>query len=527
MLAWPLALILALTTVVQAISNGCLSIRRQPGNEPLTFRQKAIFVFLHLAQPFARLWGRAEQGRMPFRCSCNQGWAWPSTRVLERWSEQWVALDERLREVCGALVSKGVAVSRGGDYDGWDLGIRGGAFGGARISMTVEEHGVNRQMEKSRVTPHLRSSSVIALLASLLAASATVGDSAYVPAACFGVRRLARDNDAAGPRRRCRHGAANTYAEGRRPVCSQWNRLGRMLSYARPYGKAWPLILGATALGSVMTMLAPWRMLVLVDQVLSHKPAAPEVSRVLAVLPWTQTPTQLVGWVVAATFAIFLINTLSDVVLTRLWVRVGNGMVYDLARDLHANLQRRSLRYHATTPVGDTLATITGDRWVVHNLIDTVVFAPAVALAMLACIFAVLLKIDLTPALVALAAAPVMAASTLAFKRPTRDVNLRRREADTALQSHVHQTLGAMPVVQAFTQEEREAERFRPVRGRQEHPCEPAAAALRPMVPADRHRRQRRTRDRRPFASPADGDRPAGSPPAGRHNPLQRLLRKG
>jgi hypothetical protein len=35
---------------------------------------------------------------------------------------------------------------RGGDFDRWDLELRGGLFGGARILTAVEEHGHGRQL---------------------------------------------------------------------------------------------------------------------------------------------------------------------------------------------------------------------------------------------------------------------------------------------------------------------------------------------------------------------------------------------
>jgi len=55
-------------------------------------------------------------------------------------------------------------------------------------------------------------------------------------------------------------------------------------------------------------------------------------------------------------------------------------MVFDVAEDLFARLQRRSLLFHARTPVGDTMGRINTDSWCVYQVLDTLVFAPGHAL---------------------------------------------------------------------------------------------------------------------------------------------------
>jgi len=52
-----------------------------------------------------------------------------------------------------ALQAHGGRVVRGGDFDRWDLDVRGGLLGGARTRMTVEEHGGGRQLIRFRSSP--------------------------------------------------------------------------------------------------------------------------------------------------------------------------------------------------------------------------------------------------------------------------------------------------------------------------------------------------------------------------------------
>ena len=69
------------------------------------------------------------------------------------WSEQWRAPEERLRAIETWLKQDGVVVERGGDYDRWDLAVRGGLLGNARLLMAVEEHGGGKQLARFRTWP--------------------------------------------------------------------------------------------------------------------------------------------------------------------------------------------------------------------------------------------------------------------------------------------------------------------------------------------------------------------------------------
>ena len=51
------------------------------------------------------------------------------------------------------LRASGYPVFRGGDYDRWDLEVRGGALGAARLQMATEEHGDGKQLHRLRVWP--------------------------------------------------------------------------------------------------------------------------------------------------------------------------------------------------------------------------------------------------------------------------------------------------------------------------------------------------------------------------------------
>lgn len=239
-----------------------------------------------------------------------------------------------------------------------------------------------------------------------------------------------------------------------------------MLRYARPYWRGWVLIVLVTLLSTAFSLAQPWPMKVLVDNVLGDKPVTGSIKTVVDALPAAGSSRGLLAWVVVAGLAVFAVNSLVNVVLTFAWIRVGQRMVYDLAGDLFARIQRRSLLFHARNAVGDSMARVTGDSWAVHTVVDTLLFAPLHATMTTVGILIVMLRMDTSLTLVSLVVAPVMVASSLFFGRPVRRAARAQRDVESLILSHVQRTLGGITVVQAFGQEMREQARFVELAGR-------------------------------------------------------------
>ena len=131
-------------------------------------RAFALIFFMHLMQPAARLWGRLKHGLTPWR----NRWVRPPEPAPALpagiWSEAWRQPEEWLGDIESDLAKTGVITGRGGDYDDWDLHVRGGMLAGARLSMAVEGHAGAKQ------NLHFRSSFAPSRLLWGLAVSVTV-----------------------------------------------------------------------------------------------------------------------------------------------------------------------------------------------------------------------------------------------------------------------------------------------------------------------------------------------------------------
>jgi hypothetical protein len=144
----------ALPLLQAGVSASRASFARGPRSSALeTFWLRGLTALLHLLQPLARLRGRLAGGLAPWRRGRMRGFAFPRVRTFRVWTEQWRAHEERLRSLKTALRANRAVVQAGGDYDRWDLEVRGGMFGATRVLMAVEEHGHGRQLLRLRTWP--------------------------------------------------------------------------------------------------------------------------------------------------------------------------------------------------------------------------------------------------------------------------------------------------------------------------------------------------------------------------------------
>ena len=117
------------------------------------FRLRVLTGLLHLIQPLARLWSRLVYSLTTGRIRRFPTLSFPWPRMFQLWSEKWLDSTEVLLSLESVLRSRGAVVRRGGDYDSWDLEIRGGLFGGVRVCTASENYGRGKYMVRLRSRP--------------------------------------------------------------------------------------------------------------------------------------------------------------------------------------------------------------------------------------------------------------------------------------------------------------------------------------------------------------------------------------
>jgi GT2 family glycosyltransferase len=183
-----LALALAAPVAQAVMSARRAQFTSAPATRAALLKLQMLTVVLHLMQPLARLKGRLRWGLTPWRRRGVRGFAWPRVHLTSVWCETWRAGEERLRELEVALRGTGATVLRGGDFDRWDLEVRGGLFGAARVLTVVEEHGAGRQLVRARSWPRVSPQGLAAagFFAALVCVAALDGARAAAFAFAFG-----------------------------------------------------------------------------------------------------------------------------------------------------------------------------------------------------------------------------------------------------------------------------------------------------------------------------------------------------
>jgi len=150
----PLLLLSATLPILQAAFNVSRTRLRSGASEGRfrLFRIRTKLLFLNVLEPLARLDGRLRGGLTPWR---RHG---PSTRRKLRplttmmWRDKREPAETTLHGLEKKAQATGLLVRAGGDYDDWDLEIRKGLFGGARLLLAVEEHAPGKQLLRFRLS---------------------------------------------------------------------------------------------------------------------------------------------------------------------------------------------------------------------------------------------------------------------------------------------------------------------------------------------------------------------------------------
>jgi len=158
------------------------------GTQPLRaerLRFRAITALLHIVGPAARLVGQLLGGLTPWRRR-GSSVVVPRPRRSSTWTEQRVELAVRLRTIEDAARLGGSATRRGAEFDRWDLEIRAGVGGAARLRMGVEEHAGGAQLVRFRCWPKWSTGALVPSLLLAVLGLLAAQDEAWAAAGVLG-----------------------------------------------------------------------------------------------------------------------------------------------------------------------------------------------------------------------------------------------------------------------------------------------------------------------------------------------------
>jgi hypothetical protein len=177
LLAVPLLVLAVVATLIQAgLSAAHASFTSAPRTRTERLKLQGLTAALHLLQPLARLWGKSRHGLTPWRRRGLSGLVFPRPRARAIWCDAWKPPATWLQGVVTKLREDNACVHFGGAYDRWDLEVRCGTLGAARLRMCAEDHGAGHQYIRFRFWPRWPAvSAAAALLFVALSVGAALG----------------------------------------------------------------------------------------------------------------------------------------------------------------------------------------------------------------------------------------------------------------------------------------------------------------------------------------------------------------
>jgi ATP-binding cassette subfamily B protein/subfamily B ATP-binding cassette protein MsbA len=231
-----------------------------------------------------------------------------------------------------------------------------------------------------------------------------------------------------------------------------------LVAYLRPEWRALGAGSAVMAARACVLLALPWPLKFIIDNVIFQRKLAPLLHGVLP--DPVAHRVELLNLLGLTMLGLGALDALLVFVGNRLFLDVGQRVVFRVRSDLFAHLQRLSLDFHRRQRGGELMARLSGD---VRQLQD---FIAAVGIDLLPHgltiigMATVMLLIDWRYALLALSVAPILFLMARFYADRLRQRLRQVRRQESTLSGLTQEILGGVQVVQAFARETHEDARF-------------------------------------------------------------------
>ena len=230
-------------------------------------------------------------------------------------------------------------------------------------------------------------------------------------------------------------------------------------AFLRPYRARVAAVLGLSLVEIGLATAAPWALKLIVDSVLGEQPLP---APLVAALPFVADlgAVALLALFATGGLAIELSAEAVRLAHTQIEVDMGQRVVHDLRSRLLEHLQALPLRHHLTHRTSDAVYRLDADTYCINDLVTGGALPIALAALHLAVMFAVVLAMDSTLALLALAVAPFL---YLCLRYHATTLSERAEQVkmlESGLVERAYETLRSIAAIKSFARERHELGRF-------------------------------------------------------------------
>jgi ABC-type multidrug transport system fused ATPase/permease subunit len=232
----------------------------------------------------------------------------------------------------------------------------------------------------------------------------------------------------------------------------------RALRYALPYRHLVVSSVLLVVLSSVVSLLEPWPLAILVDNVLGGQPLSGPLAQLLG--PIAENRYALLVLAVLAGLGVTILFNSMSVAQNFVDTTLDQRMVLDCRSDLFQHAQRLSLAFHDQSRTGMLMYTINYSASAV-GAIFTAILALAQSLITLVGMFWVTTQIHVHLALLAMVVVPFITYAVRYYTKRIEPRLLEVRGMEGESLSIVHEAMAMLRVIVAFGREDHEYQRFR------------------------------------------------------------------
>jgi ATP-binding cassette subfamily B protein len=230
------------------------------------------------------------------------------------------------------------------------------------------------------------------------------------------------------------------------------------LTFMRPYRGRMTLVGVLLFLEVALGALEPWLLKVVIDYVLVGRPMPQPIAGWLQSIHETDPLVLLVTLVVAGV-VLQVVHQIISAYSTQIQVDTGQRMVYSMRYRLVQHLQTLGLHHHVKTNTGDAVYRVDVDAYSIENLL--IGGLPLLtSVATLIVMFAILLKLDVTIALLSLAVVPFLYLSIRYYISTLLNREEGVKELESTLVERLYETFSAIRLVKSFAREAHETARY-------------------------------------------------------------------
>ena len=218
----------------------------------------------------------------------------------------------------------------------------------------------------------------------------------------------------------------------------------RVLRYAKPYRRKIALVLVAILIGALLNLVTPLLFRQLIDVALPERDAA------------------LLNLLALGIVAVPVLSGAIAVFQRWLTASIGEDVIYTLRSDLHAHLQKMSLRFFTNAKTGELMSRLNNDVVGAQSAINSTLVSIITNLIAVVATLGVMLALEWRLTLLGLIVVPLFVLPARSIGRRLREMIKRQSELNAQMNAMVNETLnisGAL-LVKLFGRSAEEVERF-------------------------------------------------------------------